>query len=118
MRLFRDEYGGLVSHLGGEDSAYATEPRLGLARRAAALSCELIHLEDQIGGCRAAGREPDLLWLDMYCRMTGVYRRVLVELGLGRQAKPIESLSSYLEAKRVTDGRVADAEDAEVDPPC
>jgi hypothetical protein len=77
MRLFRDEYSDLISHMGGEDNAYATEPRKGLARRAAALSTELIHLEDQIGGLRASGQDPDAVLLDTYCRMTGVYRRLL-----------------------------------------
>ena len=90
FRSFReecDEYSDLLQHLGGEESAYATDPRRALARRAAFLSVELTHIEDLVGQLRVQGKVPEDAILDLYLRMTGVYSRTLEKLGLDRHAR-------------------------------
>lgn len=79
-RLFRDRFDALVQHAGGPDRI--TEPEHSLARRAAALETELVHLEAAMAHERLHDRVPDRETLDLYSRLSGTQRRMLDSLGI------------------------------------
>jgi hypothetical protein len=79
-RIMRDTLFSMISHAGGHD--HISEPRRLLARRAAALEAELIHLETEFAKQHADGGSPSAKQLDIYQRMTGAQRRVFEALGL------------------------------------
>ena len=79
-----------------------------LARRAAVLEAELVHLEDWIGSERMAGRAPAHDVLDLYSRLASGQRRHLEAVGLDRVARDITlSLAEYLEQKQAQDDAAA-----------
>lgn len=104
-RLFRDERGALIQHAGGEDRA--SEPQRMLARRAACLEAELVHLEAGFASTRAAGGVPEASELDLYGRLANGQRRMLEALGLDRKTfDAVPSLQTYL-ASRTSEASAA-----------
>ena len=97
-RRLRDLVQLHLSDLGGEDSV--SEAEKSLIRRVAVLSVEMERMEAAF-----AVDKSDPAALDAYQRASNSLRRLLESLGLKRRAKPIESLSSYLEAKRIEDAQ-------------
>lgn len=96
-RLFRDQRAALIQHAGGED--HVSEPRRMLARRAAAIEAELVHLEASFAEARSRGAAPESAAVDLYSRLSNNQRRLLEGLGLDPTAKEVTpSLHSYLSA--------------------
>ena len=98
-RMFRDLCESLAQHVGGLDRM--SEPERMTIRRAAALECELVHLEDAFATARLAGRAPDAADIDLYSRITNTQRRVLDSLGMQSRPRDVApDLHAYLEAKQ------------------
>jgi hypothetical protein len=97
--LFRNTCELLADHVGGLERL--SEPERMTIRRAAALECELVHLEDDFAKERLAGRAPYTPDLDLYQRITNTQRRVLDALGMQRRPREVgdPDLHDYLRAK-------------------
>ncbi len=94
-RLFRDLCDVLAQHVGGADRM--SEPERMTIRRAAALECELVHLEGKFAEARAEGHAPDAADVDLYSRITNTQRRVLDSLGMQSRPRDITpDLRDYL----------------------
>jgi hypothetical protein len=86
-RRFKDAYGDLILHLGGDE---ATEPQRYLARRAAALVVWCEKAETAL----ARGEDMNIV---TYSTATNSLRRLLADLGLERRARDVTGLASYLD---------------------
>ena len=94
-KMFRDFCDALAQHVGGADRM--SEPERMTIRRAAALECELIHLEAEFAAARAAGDKPDTASLDLYQRVSNTQRRILDALGMKATLRDaVPDLRDYL----------------------
>jgi hypothetical protein len=107
VRRYRDLIALHLSDLGGEEAA--SEGEKALTRRCACLIIELERLEQRFA--LAGEASPKALLLYQTCANT--LRRLLATLGLQRRSRDITpSLAEYLNARRVADDDVVDAETA------
>jgi hypothetical protein len=105
-----DVIDALAAHCGGEGNL--TEPQRLIARRAAALEAELVHLESKFGTLRAAGEEPDAADLDLYGRLANGQRRHLEAIGLRRVPREVEGIVELMAREAEKNAIRRDAEDA------
>ena len=105
MRRLRDCVAASVSDLGGPDNVSHAERVL--IGRASMLTVLVEMMEQGFARNRMKVTSVDL---DQYQRAVSCLRRVLETLGLQRRAKPIPSLSDYLEGRVHEDRENAEAQ--------
>jgi hypothetical protein len=92
-RRMRDVIHAHLSDLGGEEAVSQAEKSI--IRRVATLTVELERMEAVFA--EAGEALPDQL--DLYQRTAGNLRRLLEAIGIGRRARPVQSLQEYLASK-------------------
>jgi hypothetical protein len=95
-RVVRDIHGAMEQHLGGED--LVSTPETLLIRRIAVFEAEMRLMENKIAADRAAKRDPDEKYVDLYSRLVNAQRRLLESVGMKRVPRTIvPSLEEYVE---------------------